>query len=72
MTKITRQTVKYRGGEIVNGQLKGGKVARIKIVTKTLRRNRRLRSGCSSGGSRRSGHEQKETLTRERLARASP
>ena len=36
VTKITRQTVKYKGGEIVNGQLKGGKVARIKIVTKTL------------------------------------
>ena len=31
------QTVKYKGGEIVNGQLKGhSKVARIKIVTKTL------------------------------------
>ena len=37
LTGILRHhPVKYKGGEIVNGQLKGGKVARIKIVTKTL------------------------------------
>ena len=33
VTKITRQTVKYEGGEIVNGQLKDGKVAYAMIVT---------------------------------------
>ena len=33
VTKITRQTVQYEGGEIVNGQLKDGKVAYAMIVT---------------------------------------
>ena len=33
-TKIIRQTVKYKGGEILNGQLKDGKVKSATIVSK--------------------------------------
>ena len=38
-SKITRQTVKYKGGEILNGQLKDGKVKYATTATKSRPRN---------------------------------